>query len=95
MKVKENVLQPSSLYSLNPVCQEAKSGIVVRLGELLTAADMDDVQVIPRARVPVCKASFKGISFDVTVSLACRDFSPSLCPSDPLLPTLKFVLAHR
>jgi len=33
---------------------------------------MADVQVIPRARVPVCKASFRGISFDVTVRARAR-----------------------
>ena len=42
--------------------------VVERVGELLTEANMDEVKVIPRARVPVCKASFRGISFDVTVS---------------------------
>jgi poly(A) polymerase Pap1 len=48
--------------------QEAKALVVERVGELLTEAHMDDIKVIPRARVPVCKASLKGISFDVTVS---------------------------
>ena len=73
--VSSDLTRPPASSYFSPVsAQEAKSAIVVRLGELLTAAGMADVHTIPRARVPVCKASHNGISFDVTVreSVCCE-----------------------